>query len=705
MYYRSIFFLIQVVLLSTIIIYDGNLASAADYCSDPVGTLVSIQGDAQSRQAGKTRWQPVQLNDRFCAGDILKVGAGGRAAVTLDNETVIRVDQNSTLNFRSEKGKVSLLDLVNGVLHIFSHRPRSLKVITPYVNGIVEGTEFLVSADDRQSVITVFEGHVRAENARGALELSSGQSASATGQTAPSYAAVIAPRDAVQWTLYYPSLLDPTLPGVDPEATGFLRTVDDYLTTGRVAEAKRILTEVLKDDQHNSDALALLSIIAVVQNNKEDARELAQRAFDLSPGSAVAGLALSYTEQADFKIERALRILQETAGKNPGDAQVLTRLAELQLSVGELEKALDTALEAVKLSSNIGRVHAVLGFVQLAGMETGKAESSFRQAIVLDQALPLARLGMGLAYIRNGDLIAGRAEIEIAAALDPGNSMIRSYLGKAYFEEKRDSQSHRQYLIARELDPADPTPWFYDAIRKQTVNRPVEALYDLQKSIELNDNRAVFRSRFLLDDDLAARSSSLGRLFHDLGFQRLALTEGWKSVSANPGNFSAHRFLSDSYRILPRHEIARVSELLQAQLLQPINISPVQPQLAESNLTLLDGAGPGRASYNEYNPLFLRNRLALQVSGIAGSNDSLGDELIHSAVWDNLSYSLGQYYYRTDGIRENNDRENTIYNVYLQGMLSPRTSPMSEFRFKDSTFGDTLFSFEPTDFSPTIRQS
>ena len=114
----------------------------------------------------------------------------------------------------------------------------------------------------------------------------------------------------------------------------------------------------------------------------------------------------------------------------------------------------------------------------------------------------------------------------------------------------------------------------------------------MQKSIELNDNRAVYRSRLLLDEDLAVRSASLGRIYSDLGFQQLALVEGWKSVNIDPRNYSAHRFLADSYSVLPRHEIARVSELLQSQLLQPINITPVQPQLAESNLLILEGAGP-----------------------------------------------------------------------------------------------------------------
>ena len=63
----------------------------------------------------------------------------------------------------------------------------------------------------------------------------------------------------------------------------------------------------------------------------------------------------------------------------------------------------------------------------------------------------------------------------------------------------------------KELDPKDPTPWFYDAIAKQTTNRPVEALQDMQKAIELNNNRAVYRSSLLLDSDLAARSAALGK--------------------------------------------------------------------------------------------------------------------------------------------------------------------------------------------------
>ncbi|MBW2641471.1 MAG: TonB-dependent receptor, partial [Deltaproteobacteria bacterium] len=182
------------------------------------------------------------------------------------------------------------------------------------------------------------------------------------------------------------------------------------------------------------------------------------------------------------------------------------------------------------------------------------------------------------------------------------------------------------------------------------------------------------------------------------------LVEGWKSVNTDPGNYSAHRFLADSYAALPRHEIARVSELLRSQLLQPINITPVQPQLAESNLKILEGAGPSAPSFNEFNPLFQRNRMALQADGVVGGNDTLGGDLVFSGIYDKVSFSAGQFHYETDGFRENNDQELDIHNVFAQASLSTKTSIQAEYRYKDREFGDLPLRFDPANYTNNIRQ-
>ncbi len=408
--------------------------------------------------------------------------------------------------------------------------------------------------------------------------------------------------------------------------------------------------------------------------------------------------------QARFDLSAAIAQAQLAVDNAPDNAIARARLAELRLSIGDLDGALRAARRATELDTNSTHAQTVMGYAHLTQMEIKAAETAFVKAIHLDSAAPLPRLGLGLAKIRQGHLKIGRAEIEIAAGLDPANALIRSYLGKAYFDEKRSPLEERQFEIAKELDPQDPTPWFYDAIRKQTQNRPVAALLDLQKSIELNDNRAVYRSRLLMDEDLAARSASLGRVYNDLNFQELALRQGWRSLQTDPANYSAHRLLADAYRSRPRHEVARVSELLQAQLLQPLSLTPVQSQLAESNLLILESAGPDSAAFNEFNPLFARNRVAAQIDGLAGDNATWGDNITLSGVYNKFSASLSQFHYETDGFRDNNDLDQNIYGTFLQAAITPKVNVQAEYRHRNSESGDLRFNGDEKNFDPTFRK-
>jgi hypothetical protein len=209
----------------------------------------------------------------------------------------------------------------------------------------------------------------------------------------------------------------------------------------------------------------------------------------------------------------------------------------------------------------------------------------------------------------------------------------------------------------------------------------------------------------LLDSDLAARSASLARIYSDLGFQELALVEGWKSVNTDPSNFSAHRFLADSYSVLPRHEIARVSELLQSQLLQPINITPIQPRLAESNLFLISAGGPGALSFNEFNPIFNRNGITLQTNSLFGEHDTYAGEGVISGIYKKASFSLGYTHFDTDGFRINNNQKDDIANAFLQFELSPQTSIQGEYRYRNTNNGDLELRFFPDDFRPHNRET
>jgi tetratricopeptide (TPR) repeat protein len=678
-----------------------------------VATLKSVEGTVETRKATQTKWLPAALNDTFGIGDSVRVLGYSRAAILLPDDTILRLDQNTTVTFTPPQDETrSWLELLKGAIHFISRDPRALKVITPFAGAGLEGTEFLVRVTDDETTIIVYEGEVSVSTDAGDVNLTPGESVTARTGVQPLAQVVANPRNAVQWTLYYAPVFEPEVFSADAEPQSnqvgdplfYTGRASRRLAVGQVENAIGDIDRALEIDSANVDALALLAIISVAQNDTDSAFELANRALAQDADSAAAMIAFSYAQQAILDISGALMTMQRVVERHPSNGLGWARLSELWLALGDLNRSLEAAQKAVTLNSNVARAQTVLGFAYLAQIDIPRAMKAFNEAIDLDQAAPLPRLGLGLAMIRDGDLEGGRAEIEIAVILDPGNALIRSYMGKAYYEEKRDELAASQYAMAKKLDPLDPTPWFYDAIRKQTGNRPIEALADLEASTERNDNRAVYRSRPNLDRDRAVRGTSRARVYDTLGFEQLGVVEGAKSLGIDPANHSAHRFLSDSYAARPRHEIARSSELLQSQLLQPININPVQPQLPEIDLYIVAGAGPAEAAFNEFTPLFERNGHQFVISGLSGSDDTWADEIVLSGIEDRFSYSIGQFHHESDGFRENNDVEYDIYNLFAQFALSEQVDIQFELRSRETEQGDLILNFDSDDFSVSERR-
>ncbi len=719
-------------------------SQAAEPCEPVVGRLVSVEGWVELQRAADSAWLPAKLEDTLCQGDTVRAGERSRAAVALINQTVLRIDQSTAVrlvDILAKEEDRSILSLLWGAIQSFSRKPRRFEVNTPFLNGSVEGTEFFVRVEKQQTLLSVFEGQVLASNDQGRLAVDAGKSVVAQAGEAPQLRIVVRPRDAVQWSLYYPPVLaalggrvdyipadvpPPLREAMEIAGSGntaaalaalnrvaaaerdvpfYLYRAALLLAVGRVEEARTDIDKALRLDPNAGLAYALRAIIHVTQNEREQALENGERAVALSQ-TAAAKIALSYAQQAAFHLEAARDNLLSAVAQHPDDPLAWARLSELWLMLGDRKQANETAEKAASLAPAVARAQLTLGFAALAEFRNTAAKAAFERAIALNSADPLARLGLGLAKISAGKLEPGRRELEIAVALDWNNALLRAYLGKAYFEEKRAPLAGEQYALAKGLDPLDPTAYFYDGILKQTINKPVEALADLQESLERNDNRAVYRSRLLLDKDRAARGTSLARVYNDLGFEQLGINESTYSLVIDPANASAHRFLSDTYLGMRRREISRVSELLQAQLMQDININPVQPSVAETNLNIITFGGPATPGFNEFTPLFQRNGTQLNATGFGGNNNTYGGEAVATALYDRYSLSLGGFTYNTDGWRPNNELDQNIYDVYAQAAITPALNIQAEFRHRDSKEGDLAFNFDPDNFLPdkTIKR-
>ncbi len=559
------------------------------------------------------------------------------------------------------------------------------------------------------------------------------------------------PDDAVNWVLRYPPLARLELPDCDARlqvpggllACGTANEVSrnwrqlstradhqqitiaalNLIQAGYHADALSML-RTLAAERKDPELYALLSVIALKTNDLDQAQGAADAALQIEPRSANALLARSYLQQARFELSDARVTAQRAAKQAPEEPLIATRLAELSLAMEESALAVEQATIAVRLAdadiaedcrqeplegpardATLSRACSILGFAHLIRSDTDSAHNCLSLAAAADNLAPLPKLGLGLLAIRRGDLDGGVRLLERAVALDPRVSLYRSYLGKGYFEQDEYELAEKELRLAKRFDPADPTPWLYDALRLQTVNDPIGAFAAIEASKARNDQRAVYRSRLLLDDDLAARQANLGRIYDRLGFEQLALLEGANSVVTDPGNYSGHRLLSDGYAVKPRHQIARVSELLQAQLRQPLNVAAIPAHRLETDLNIVDQSGPGSASYNEYTTLFRRDGVSLQASALAGSQQTLGDEIILFGTQDNVAFSASQYHYETQGTRANNDLTTDLGNLFGQLQLTPETRIQAEYRYRRNRSGDLQQLFDRDSFLPTLREN
>ena len=658
---------------------------SAEAAAGGLAKVTAIQNTVEVKAASATGWSPASVGQSLGAGDRIRTGAGSRAAILYSDQTLHRMNEKSEVEIVAPAGGGSgIVNILSGGSYFTTRTPKDFgRVQTRTVTAAIKGTEFAVAvAETGATVITMIEGTVEASNEHGSVTVTRGEEAVAEPGKAPQRRVVVRPRDAVAWSLYYPQVVG----GVDGArlraggATGeALTQATSELASGQVDAAKGHIEQARATDPRNPIALALASIVALTTDHRDEARSLADQAMTADPLSPSGLLAGSFVAQADFDLDRARTLAEKAAALDPSSAEAMARAAELRLASGDHDGAKKAAEEAVRRQPDNARALTVLGFVHLAAYQTKDAAAQFDRAVAADSGFALAHAGRGIAQIRLGHVGPGREELQTAVTLDPSESLYRSYLGKAYYEEKRAKEAGKELAAAKDLDPNDPTPYLYSAILLQNENRPIEALHDLNGAIDRNDNRAVYRSRLLVDEDRAVRGADLARIYNDLGFDQLGLVAARRSADENQANFSSHLFLAGNYRDLPGYASSFLSETLQARIYQPVGANAARPE--ETG---------GAVAFNEYTALFDRPRLRGFVSGSywytdtdlsglfpgCGSACSAPFEISNSKGYtgnlqgtynaDRVSASLSYQHLHDDGFRKNNEQNENVGTAFVE---------------------------------------
>ncbi len=427
------------------------------------------------------------------------------------------------------------------------------------------------------------------------------------------------------------------------------RAAETMLMSGNPGKALDLIHESLAE-QENALAYRLLSTIMIVQNKNDAALSAAQKAVALSPCSSAAHVDLAWVYQALFQLDRALAETSRALALDPDNIRALLTYSRLQFGFGYLEIAEDHVDRVLARSSQEPEACTLKGFLCLARRQTDKAMNWFNKARDLDSGQSRPHLGLGIALIRQGETPEGIQEMLIAALLSPNESLNFSYLGKALYQNGDFKGAEKTLIRAKQLDPNDPSPYLYAGIMKTDLNQVADGIRELEKAVALNDNRAVYRSRFLLDQDRAVKNVDLARTYASLGLSAMARNRALLSLKDDPNNSAGHLFMARSLIFENDRGEAGASELLKFYLLQPVNKNSFN-------------------TFNDYTSFFEKPDLNIGLD-IFGGNHGTGDYMADfTGSRHNIAGRQLFQYYTTDGYRDDNFNRYALSHTVLKFQL------------------------------------
>ena len=271
------------------------------------------------------------------------------------------------------------------------------------------------------------------------------------------------------------------------------------------------------------------------------------------PQSVGALVAASEAAQGQFDLAAARAYLDRAIALDPRDVHALVNRARIRFGTDDTRGARQDADRAAAIAADDPQVRSLRGFIRLGEGDAVAARApTSRRRRSATRSSASRTSGSASSHFRDDRVDDGLLEMLTATLLEPKVALYQSYLGKAYYQarplpRRARRRSPRPSVSIRATRRRGSTRASSSATRTSRSRRSTE----LRQAIALNDHRAVYRSRLLLDRDLATKNVSLAEIYRQLGFEAWGAFEALNSLDADLTNSSAHLFLAETYGGLP----------------------------------------------------------------------------------------------------------------------------------------------------------
>jgi Flp pilus assembly protein TadD len=214
---------------------------------------------------------------------------------------------------------------------------------------------------------------------------------------------------------------------------GALRQAMFDLKNGRLAEAERIATDVLKRSPRDAGALHILGCAWLMQDRAADAIAPLQEAARLRHDPEI-DTQLAIALRRAGRNDDALSRLKRAVKRQPPYAMAFHELGFLLNSMGRFDEAVDALRRGLAIAPMMPELSIQLGNVVLEKNDRAGAKAAFAHALSIRPNSADALAGLGTALVLDGEFAAAADCFRDCLRVRPDDALVRVKLGVCLVE-------------------------------------------------------------------------------------------------------------------------------------------------------------------------------------------------------------------------------------------------------------------------------
>lgn len=540
--------------------------------------IISLIGKGDTRLPGDADWKPAVVRQSVTPGEYVRTGDLSQMALLLDDQTQLRLNQNSIMQIKeiSATRATTKLELNEGRIWAQAKRrafptdsglPPAVMIQTPNVTAAIRGTDWeLVVSKEGAATLTVLSGVVDFYNDLGRVSVLSNEQAHVEPGKAPTKILLTNARERVQWvTAYRPqpsrwgdgktgelaviagaieaARYSDALPALEsrskssPDPYTALLLADLYLSLGRVSDA----ITVLERHQDSPKVASLLARALLIADRATDADTVLAAAQMKHPRHPEIILAKGDLARFNGKTAKAKADFQQVLADDQNNPEAWFGIGRIEAEREAVRESRNALGRAIELNPDGPGYQGELATLESYANEFDTAQRAFHAALAQQSDDYVTLTGLGILQLKRGDPGGALESLLKSGVIEPRYARGALYTGIDYYQLGNYSRAMEMFRRAAELDPQDPLPHMLMSIAATDRMAFGEAVSAARRAAELMPY--LKSANQLLNDQKG--NANIGTALAQFGMEDWAQAYAYNSYT--PYWAGSHLFLADRH--------------------------------------------------------------------------------------------------------------------------------------------------------------